>query len=93
MRTADLWLWSLILGLCFTGLIIYLLSRSTGDAPPFLSKKRSPKPLKPRPADDCAQCRTPRHLSPQLLPADPPPPPWSHVKSPRGRKKSFSTEG
>ncbi len=30
LQTPDLWLWSIVLGLCLTGLLIYLLSRLTG---------------------------------------------------------------
>ena len=56
-------------------------------------KTKVPQSLTPRSEDDCPRCRTNTVRSPRLHLADPPPPPWNQVKSPRGRKKSIPTEG
>ena len=81
-----------MLGLCITGLLVYLPTYPKRRTPATQAKKRFPKPLHPRSEDDCVQCRTTTRGASHLLRADPLPP-WSTVKSPRGRKKSISTEG
>ena len=90
MRTAGLWLWSIILGLCLTGLLIYRLSRSPGAPPPLLSKKHSLKPLRaPAPPPTGRSVVRPISIHRSCGQADPPPPPpWASMKSSRGRKKA-----
>ena len=92
----DLWLrWLLteLLWLNLSWLIAYHLSQLTSGTPRARSEPRIPKPLTPRSEDDCPHCRTHTARSTRLRPADPPPPPWPTLKSPRGRKKSINTDG
>ena len=89
----DLWLLTVLLWLNLSWLIAYHLSQRTAVSQRASSKPRIPKPLTPRSEDDCPHCRTTSVRFTRLCPADPPPPPWNQVKSPRGRKKSINTEG
>jgi len=65
-----------------------MLRFHTKDAP----KPKTTRPLKPKTADDCPFCRAEKDKR-----DDPQPKqalkPWSDVKSPRGRKKTLSTQG
>ena len=92
----DLWVLWLLTGLLWLNLswlIAYHLRKLTAVTQRAHSKPRIPKPLTPHSEDDCPHCRTNAVRSTRLRPADPPPPPWSQVKSPRGRKKSIPTQG
>jgi hypothetical protein len=74
-------------------LIVYLSSEWTSVSFRSTRAKRVPKPLTPRPPDDCPDCQLDPAHSIALGPAEPPPPPWRAVKSPRGRPKSIDTAG
>jgi IS1 family transposase len=89
----DLWLLTVLLWLSLSWLMAYLISGLTSVTHRASPKPRNPKSLRPRSEDDCPHCRTNTVRSPRLRLADPPPPPWHQVKSPRGRKKSINTEG
>jgi hypothetical protein len=94
MHPDDLWLLTVLLWLCLPWLIIYLSSEwRTSVSFRATRPKRIPKPLTPRPPDDCPECQLDPAHSIALGPADPPPPPWPSVKSPRGRPKSIDTAG
>jgi IS1 family transposase len=93
MRTNELWLLTVLLWLGLFWLSAYLASGLTSVSRRASPKPHTPKPLTPRSEDDCPHCRTKPARFTRLRPADPPPPPWSTVKSPRGRKKSIPTEG
>jgi hypothetical protein len=74
---AIIWFWQLA-----------LVHLNTQAAP----KSKTPSPLKPKTADDCPFCRAEKykrddHQPKQTLK------PWSDMKSPRGRKKTLSTQG
>jgi hypothetical protein len=56
-------------------------------------KPKSPRPLKPKTADDCPLCRAEKGSPPAKPEVRPTPPPWSEVRSRRGRKKTISTQG
>ncbi len=64
-------------------------TRFRTKAPP---KPKTPRPLKPKTANDCPWCRAEKNIQddPQ---SKQPPKPWREVKSPRGRKKTISTQG
>ena len=51
------------------------------------------RPLKPKSEEDCSLCRAEKGLSPNTLVLDTSPPPWSEVRSKRGRKKTVCTHG
>ena len=89
----DLWLLTVLLWLGLPWLIAYLLSGLTSVTYRASPMPRNPKPLTPRSEDDCPHCRTNTVRSTRLRLADPPPPPWPTLKSPRGRQKSSHTEG
>jgi glucokinase len=57
------------------------------------SPKRISKPLVPRPPDDYPDYQIDPARSVGRDRADPPPPPWSAVKSPRGCQESIAAEG
>lgn len=56
-------------------------------------KPKTPRPLKPKTADDCALCQVEKGSPPPKPETRPTPPPWSDVRSRRGRKKTISTQG
>ncbi len=89
--TDDLWLLTVLLWLGLSWLRTYLASGLTSVNRLTSLRPRSPKPLTPRSEDDCPHCPTTPVRSIRLRLADPPPPPWSTVKSPRGRRKAIST--
>lgn len=93
MRTADLWLLTVLLWLGLSWLSVYLASGLTSVSRLASLRPRSPKPLKPRSEDDCPHCRTIPVRSTRLRLADPPPPPWNQVKNLCGRRKFIRTEG
>ena len=55
-------------------------------------KQKTPRPLKPKTADDCPFCQTEKEKQDNPLPEQALKP-WSEVKSSCGRKKSHSTQG
>ena len=93
MHTNDRWLLTVLLGLGLPWLLASLARELTSGTCRAHLQTKVPKPLTPRSEDDCLHCRTHPARSPRLRPADPPPPPWHQVKSPRGRKKFVNTEG
>ncbi len=93
MRTADLWLLTVLLWLGLSWLSVYLASGLTPVSRLASLRPRSPKPLTPRSENDCPHCRTIPVRSTRLRLADPPPPPWNQVKNLRGRRKFIRTEG
>lgn len=54
---------------------------------------KTPRPLKPKSEDDCRQCKAEKGTSPNTLVLASAPPPWSEVRSRRGRKKTIHTQG
>ena len=55
-------------------------------------KLKTPRPLKPKTAEDCPFCRAEKEKREDPQPKQPLKP-WLEVKSPRGRKKTLSTQG
>jgi IS1 family transposase len=55
-------------------------------------KLKTPRPLKPKTAEDCPFCRAEKEKREDPQPKQPLKP-WLDVKSPRGRKKTLSTQG
>ena len=92
MPTQDRWWLLVMLYLFMSWLIAYLASGLT-SVTRAAQALRTPKPLTPRPPTDCPDCQAQPAPSLKLRPADPPPPPWSHVRSRRGRQKVISTAG
>ncbi len=93
MHPDDLWLLTVLLWLGLSWLIAYRLSGFTSVSFRATAPKRIPKPLTPRPPDDCPDCQIDPARSVGRDRADPPPPPWPAVKSLRGRPKFIDTEG
>ncbi len=60
---------------------------------PAAHKFQTPRPLKPKTGDDCPLCRSEKKMLAARSVSHPTPPPWSDVRSRRGRKKTISTQG
>ena len=56
-------------------------------------KLKTPRPLKPKTADDCPFCKAEKDKQDDPLSEQQTLKPWSEVKSSRGRKKTHSTQG
>jgi hypothetical protein len=54
---------------------------------------KTPRLLKPKSEDDCSLCKAEKRSSPNTLVLSTPPPPWSEIRSRRGRKKTIHTHG
>ena len=67
-------------------MVVICLSTESG------SKPKTPRPLKPKTADDCPFCQADKDKQDNPLP-EKSLKPWSEVKSSRGRKKTHSTQG
>ena len=67
---------------------LVVIRMSTESGP----KLKTPRPLKPKTADDCPFCQAEKDKQDNPLPEQALKP-WSEVKSSRGRKKSHSTQG
>ena len=67
-------------------LVVIRISTESGP------KLKTPRPLKPKTADDCPFCQTDKDKQENPLPEQALKP-WSEVKSSRGRKKTYSTQG
>jgi IS1 family transposase len=93
MHPDDVWLLTVLLWLGLPWLIVYLSREWPSVSFRSTRPKRVPKPLTPRPPDDCPECQMDPVCSVGLERAEPPPPPWLAVKSPRGRPKSIETAG
>ena len=75
--------------LCISQLLQGARARIHTQAAP---KVRTPRPIRPKTADDCPLCRAEqaKQMDAQLKQATKP---WREVKSQRGRKKTLSTQG
>ena len=85
--------WALTL-LVVIGLILLLWAKWHRPSPAtpraHSNAKLTPRPLTPRPPDDCPACRG---SQPICSPSSTAPKPYTQVKSPRGRKKRIATAG
>jgi transposase-like protein/IS1 family transposase len=80
----------LLLTVLFVGLLVELARVDQPPAPSKASHHR-PRPLQPRTADDCPQCRRANYApAPAVTKAVLP---YTHLKSRRGRKKTIDTTG
>src|SRR5258708_15533318 len=83
--------WALTLLAVIVFILLWPKCRSPGSFSHQGNPKPTPRPLKPRPPDDCPACRVTSQLA--LPPASTPLKPYSQVKAPRGRKKKLATAG
>ena len=79
----------LILGIILHCTLLIFRSRRIPKEP----QPKTPRPLKPKSEDDCSLCKAEKGLSPNTLVLSTPPPPWSVIRSRRGRKKTIDTHG